>query len=79
LAPSQTGDSDAGNIPANVSVSLAWPPTSICSVGAAVILVLSMYSAAAAADYIDRTFDPDEEVSKVFLPDTVFTPLTPSP
>ncbi|KAI0283109.1 hypothetical protein BGY98DRAFT_1094053 [Russula aff. rugulosa BPL654] len=79
VGSSQTGGSDAGNIPANVSVNLAWPPTSISSVGAAVILVLSMYSAAAAADYIDRTFDPDDEVVKYFYRTHFFTPLTPSP
>ena len=39
LAPSQTGGSGAGNIPASVSSSLAWPPTSISNAGTAVSLL----------------------------------------
>jgi len=39
LAPSQTGGSGAGQIPSSVSVSLAWPPTSISNAGAAVTLL----------------------------------------
>lgn len=39
LAASQTGGSGAGQIPSSVSASLAWPPTSISSAGAAVTLL----------------------------------------
>jgi glucan 1,3-beta-glucosidase len=39
LAPSQTGGSGAGQIPASVSSQLAWPPTSISNAGAAVSLL----------------------------------------
>ncbi|KAI9509662.1 exo-beta-1,3-glucanase [Russula earlei] len=39
LAPSQTGGSGAGQIPATVALQLAWPPTTISNAGAAVTLL----------------------------------------
>ncbi|KZT28462.1 glycoside hydrolase family 5 protein [Neolentinus lepideus HHB14362 ss-1] len=38
LQPSQTGGAGAGSIPASVSASLAWPPTSISNAGAVTAL-----------------------------------------
>lgn len=38
LAPSQTGGSGAGQIPASVSSSLAWPPSTISNAGAITLL-----------------------------------------
>ncbi|TFK55156.1 glycoside hydrolase [Heliocybe sulcata] len=38
LAPSQTGGSGAGSVPASVSSSLAWPPPTISNAGAVTLL-----------------------------------------